>query len=308
MSVNPDLHRRTVTCLLGAIGGVLALPAIAEAVDAEGRVDRLPKMAGSGIASREIEVWLPPSFDHRKRYAVLYMHDGQMLFDPSRTWNGQAWEVNRAAIRLMASGKVREFIIVGIHNDPARRHAEFFPQAALDYLEPRALHDSFVERALGGRPAADDYLKFLVDVVKPEIDRRYPTAAEKDSTFIMGSSMGGLISLYALSEYPQVFGGAAALSPHWIGTHERNKEIPAALMAYLRRALPAPSSTRIYMDRGTAELDALYDLAQSNIDTLMSQLGYGSPGFISRVFDGAGHNEKAWAARVHEPLRFLLQP
>jgi len=62
------------------------------------------------------------------------------------------------------------------------------------------------------------------------------------------------------------------------------------------------------MDQGTAELDALYDLAQSNIDTLMSQLGYGSPGFISRVFDGAGHNEKAWAARVHEPLRFLPQP
>lgn len=307
MSVNPDLHRRSCIRLLAALGGAATLASIAESAEPDGWVDRLPEMAGGGVAPRTIEVWRPPGFNRSTRYAVLYMHDGQMLFDPRRTWNGQAWEVDRAATQLLASGGVRDFIIVGIHNDSTRRHAEFFPQAAIRYLEPRALRDSFVDRALGGRPAADDYLKFIVEVVKPEIDRRYPTATEKHSTFVMGSSMGGLISLYALGQYPEVFGGAAALSTHWIGTYERNKEIPEALMAYFRDALPPPGSTRIYMDRGTAELDALYDRAQSDVDMLMRQLGYESQDFVSRVFSGAGHNEKAWAARVHEPLRFLLR-
>jgi len=307
MSVNPDLHRRSCIRLLAALGGAATLASIAESAEPDGWVDRLPEMAGGGVAPRTIEVWRPPGFNRSTRYAVLYMHDGQMLFDPRRTWNGQAWEVDRAATQLLASGGVRDFIIVGIHNDSTRRHAEFFPQAAIRYLEPRALRDSFVDRALGGRPAADDYLKFIVEVVKPEIDRRYPTATEKHSTFVMGSNMGGLISLYALGQYPEVFGGAAALSTHWIGTYERNKEIPEALMAYFRDALPPPGSTRIYMDRGTAELDALYDRAQSDVDMLMRQLGYESQDFVSRVFSGAGHNEKAWAARVHEPLRFLLR-
>jgi len=306
-SVNPGLHRRSFIRLLAALGGTAPLSSIAESASSEGRVDRLPKMVGGGVVPRTIEVWRPAGFNPNTRYAVVYMHDGQMLFDPRRTWNGQAWEVDRAATQLLASGGIRNFIIVGIHNDSTRRHAEFFPQAALEYLKPQALRESFVDRALGGRPAADDYLKFIVEIVKPEIDRLYPTATEKHSTFIMGSSMGGLISLYALSRYPQVFGGAGALSTHWIGTHERNKEIPEALMAYFRDALPPPGSTRIYMDRGTAELDALYDLAQSDVDTLMHQLGYGSQDFVSLVFDGAGHNEKAWAARVQEPLRFLLR-
>jgi predicted alpha/beta superfamily hydrolase len=308
VSVNLYLHRRALTRLLVAVGGTLAIPAIAGPIESQGRIDRLSSIGGPGVAPREIEVWLPPTFDRDGRYAVVYMHDGQMLFDPNRTWNRQAWEIDRAATQLLASGEVRDFIIVGIHNDPARRHAEFFPQAALQYLGPGMIHDTFVERALGGRPASDDYLRFIVDVVKPEIDSRYPTAVEKHSTFIMGSSMGGLISLYAVGQYPQIFGGAAALSTHWIGTYERNNEIPAALVAYLRTALPPPSSTRIYMDRGTTELDALYDTAQSNVDELMHDLGYQSPNFVSRIVDGAGHNEKAWAARAREPLKFLLRP
>jgi enterochelin esterase-like enzyme len=118
--------------------------------------------------------------------------------------------------------------------------------------------------------------------------------------------MGGLISLYALTEHPQVFGGAACLSTHWIGYFERNAEVPAAALAYLRQHLPPPGRHRLYMDRGTAELDALYDQAQERVDALMREKGFGAPTFDTRVFEGAGHHERAWAERLHIPLLHLL--
>jgi hypothetical protein len=103
-----------------------------------------------------------------------------------------------------------------------------------------------------------------------------------------------------------VFGGAGCLSTHWIGGFERNAEIPAAGCAYLRRRLPAPGEHRLYMDRGTAELDALYDEAQAQVDALMRERGFGPPHFVTRVFEGEGHNERAWARRLEIPLRHLL--
>jgi hypothetical protein len=118
--------------------------------------------------------------------------------------------------------------------------------------------------------------------------------------------MGGLISAYAVCEYPQVFGGAACLSTHWIGIHERNEAMPSAALAYLRQKLPPPESLRLYMDRGTTELDALYDQAQPRIDVLMAEKGFKAPNFVTRVFEGTGHNEDAWAQRLHIPMSHLL--
>ncbi|MFM7396286.1 MAG: alpha/beta hydrolase [Gammaproteobacteria bacterium] len=313
MSVNPDLHRRKATLFIGGLAGLAAMGLPKSVVHAaetspasDGVIDRFSALSSQGLSPREIEVWRPPEFDPKQRYKVLYMHDGQMLFDPTRTWNRQAWEIDRTGSRLIEERLVQDFIVVGIANDPARRHAEFFPQAALNDLHPETLRASFTEKALGGRPAADDYLKFIVEVVKPLIDRSYPTLTSRDSTFIMGSSMGGLISLYAACEYPEIFGGAAALSTHWIGTYERNNEIPSALMSYLDRKLPAAGRTRLYMDRGTRELDALYDEAQARVDALMIKRGYTKPFFETLVFPDAGHNETSWAARVGRPIQFLL--
>lgn len=265
------------------------------------------RVAGShGIAPRQVQVWLPPGFDRNTRYAVLYMHDGQMLFGNEQTWNGQSWDIDRMLTALLEKGAIRDVIVVAIANDPNRRHAEFFPEAALELLNPPALREAFVTQALGQRPAAKAYLEFLVEVVKPEVDARYPTDPSRDGTFIMGSSMGGLISLYALCEYPHIFGGAAALSTHWIGSFERNEEIPRSLRGYLEQHLPPADSVRIYMDRGTEGLDALYEDAQREVDSLMQRKGFTAPRFQSRIYQGAGHDEKAWRQRSAEPLRFLL--
>ena len=314
--------QRWTRCLLAA-GSALMLSALAFAKSpvatsptsapplpqaAVGRIERLEAFPSRHVAARHVDVWLPPGYDPAKRYAVLYMHDGQMLFDPRTTWNRQAWQVESTAARLMAEGSVREFIIVGPWNAGPARHAEYFPQGFLPHLAPAKLKEAFVAKALQGQPRSDAYLKFLVEELKPAIDARYATLPDRDNTFLMGSSMGGLISVYALCEYPQVFGGAAALSTHWIGSFERNDNIPSAALAYLQDKLPPPARVRLYMDRGTTELDAQYDQAQPRIDALMAAKGFAAPGFVTRVFEGTGHNERAWSKRLDIPLRFLLAP
>lgn len=270
-----------------------------------GRIERLSNFASRHVAARPVEVWLPPGYDGQRPHAVLYMHDGQMLFDPATTWNRKAWRVDQVAAPLMASGVLRDFIVVGPWNGGRLRFAEYFPQAWLPALPP-AWQKALAERALQGPPQSDAYLRFLVEELKPAIDARYATRPDRDDCFVMGSSMGGLISAYALCEHPQVFGGAACISTHWIGGFERNEAVPAAALQYLRARLPPPSSVRLWMDRGSIELDALYDQAQAQVDALMAEKGFKPPRFVSKVHTGSGHNETDWSRNLHEPLRHLL--
>lgn len=271
-----------------------------------GRLERIADMPSRHVAPRHVDVWLPPGFNPDRSHALLLMHDGQMLYDARTTWNQQAWNVHRAAAPLIASGRVRPFIVAGVWNTGSTRFAEYFPQGFIEHVPEGPGRRVLLDRGIAGRPLADAYLRFVVEELKPALESRYGTAGGAAGTLIAGSSMGGLISLYALTEYPQVFGGAACLSTHWIGGFERNNEIPAAALAYLRRKLPPPGRHRLYMDRGTAELDALYDQAQAQVDALMRERGFAPPLFDTRVFTGAGHNETAWAERLHIPLLHLL--
>ena len=280
-------------------------PTAAMATVRHGRLERLPALASRHVDPRPVDVWLPPGYDGRRPHAVLYMHDGQMLFDPAITWNKQAWEVDRMAAPLLARGELRDFIVVAPWNSGALRFAEYFPQAWLAHLDT-TWRQALDKRALQGPPRGDAYLRFLAQELKPAIDARYATRREREHTFLAGSSMGGLISLYGLCEHPRVFGGAACLSTHWIGGFERNDVVPEAAIRYLREKLPPPDSVRLWMDRGDQELDALYDQAQARVDALMAAKGFRAPRFSSRVYAGTGHNERAWRDRLPEVLGFLL--
>ncbi len=303
--VQPPWRRR----LVGAAAVCLALAAAVQADElprvSSGTIVRLEAFPSKYVSPRNVDVWLPEGYGAGKRYDVLYMHDGQMLFDAGSSWNKQAWNVDTALATLIREGRVHDTIIVGIWNNAKLRHAEYFPEKFLPLI-PEPERSRFVREALGGTPLADRYLRFLVEELKPAIDARFATRPGPESTFLMGSSMGGLISVYAISEYPQVFGGAACLSTHWIGSFQANAVVPIAAFDYLQAHLPDPSRHRIYMDHGTTELDALYGVAQPVVDQIALDRGYGAENFRSRVFEGAGHNERAWAARVAEPLGFLL--
>jgi len=299
--------RRLLSAAL-ALAGVAAAGADASAPKVlAGRIERIGALPSRYVDPRPVDVWLPADFDGRRRYKVIYMHDGQALFDPGLSWNGVSWDVAGHVARLRAAGAIADTIVVGIWNNGAWRHAEYFPQKALAWL-PEGVRGPFVQTLLKGRPQADNYLRFIVEELRPEIERRYPVRAGRENTIVMGSSMGGIISLYALCEYPDVFGAAGCLSTHWIGTFEQNASIPLATFTYLRDHLPDPRTHRIYMDHGTQGLDALYGVHQGFADVLMRERGYGEGSYKSLVFPGATHQEADWARRLDTPLVFLAGP
>lgn len=257
------------------------------------------------VDDRNVDIWLPDGYTSDNKYAVLYMHDGQALYDASRMWNAKEWNVDATVDKLIREGKIKDVIVVGIFNNDKKRHIEYFPQKAIDYIaEPE--HKKVIDLMPGG-PLADNYLKFIIKELKPFIDKTYSTKANRENTFIAGSSMGGLISMYAICEYPNIFSGAACLSTHWIGTFDNNKEIPAAFNEYLKKHLPTANNHKIYFDCGTVGLDAYYPEYQKSVDEIFRQAGYDDNSFMSLVFKENDHNETYWSERLHIPLTFLLK-
>lgn len=280
-----------------------------------GTVQRLDKLPSAYLAPRLVDVWLPPGYSDQRKYAVVYMHDGQMLFDAGITWNKMEWRADEVAAALMAEGKVRPFIIVGVHNGGSNRSAEYFPQKPFESLpagrqaELLAMDRSANARLFAGKVNSDAYLRYLVKELKPYIDAHYSVHTDAANTVVMGSSMGGLISLYAISEYPEVFGSAACLSTHWPGKFTLDDNpIPDAFFSYMQKQLPDPASHRLYFDYGTATLDALYPPLQDKADAVLRSRGYGPGNWKTLKFEGAEHSEKAWAARLDVPWLFLLPP
>jgi len=145
-----------------------------------------------------------------------------------------------------------------------------------------------------------------VTELKPHIDSTFSTKKDQANTFIAGSSMGGLISFYAICEYPDVFGGAACMSSHWPGIMTANDNIPQAFNSYLKSHMPSPKVHKIYYDYGTETLDHLYKPYQELIDKTMKAGGYSSANWVTREFKGENHSERAWQRRLWIPLEFLL--
>lgn len=273
------------------------------------RIDTLGAVTSAYVDARRVDVWLPPGYrdDGTERYAVIYMHDGQNLFQPGMAFGGEEWGIDETLSRLIAEKTVSGVIVVGIWNTPKRR-LEYQPATFWQYLAEDSLKRK-LEAEHGGTPLADGYLKFIVTELKPLIDQRYRTLPDRDHTFLMGSSMGGLISIYALAEYPEVFGGAACLSTHWpVSISFSDLRIGQAMCRYLEEALPTPGVHKIYFDYGTETLDARYEPFQQQVDAVMHRRGYTpEKNWITRKFEGAPHNEKAWRERAEIPLKFLLR-
>lgn len=279
-----------------------------------GKVERLRHFQSNFITPRHIDIWLPPGYPDSGKYDVLYMHDGQMLFDSANTWNKQAWEVEEVAAQLMQADMVKSFIVVGIWNGGQTRHADYFPQKPFELLLKQTERDTISSQLQNlGRSAAafkvqsDNYLKFIVNELKPKIDKSYSVYTTPEHTFIAGSSMGGLISLYAVCEYPDVFGGAACLSTHWPGTFTvQNNPFPLAMQLYLEMQIPDPANHRVYFDYGNQTLDALYPPLQKNVDEVMRKMKYNQTNWLTYFDEGADHSERAWHKRLHVPLIFLF--
>ncbi|WP_417458900.1 alpha/beta hydrolase [Kordiimonas sp.] len=270
-----------------------------------GRVEVITGFRSDEIGPRTVHIWLPHGYDEHKAYSVIYMHDGQMLFDANGTWNNQEWGVDELVTELMQNGRIEDLMVVGVFNAGQLRHKEYFPEKAY-YLLPREKQESLYGFE-SDQLMADEYLRFLVKELKPYIDRNYATRPDAAHTAVMGSSMGGLISLYAISEYPDVFGSAAALSTHWPGVEPDEMDgVPEAFLAYLNKKLPDPRNHKIYFDHGDQTLDAHYPPLQKKVDALMVEKGFTAENWTTVVAPGAAHDEKAWRDRLPGALTFLF--
>lgn len=280
-----------------------------------GKIIRYSDIPSQFIPTRNVDVWLPKGYTSSKKYAVLYMHDGQMLFDSSLTWNRQEWGVDETLQSLMDQQKIQEAIVVGIWNAGSRRHAEYFPQAPFASLTKDQQDKIYTSYRGNGQSifsgiaiASDLYLKFIVQELKPFIDKNFSTLPQKAHTFIAGSSMGGLISLYAICEYPEVFGGAACLSTHWPGLMKmEDNPVPAAFFSYMQQQLPDPASHLLYFDHGTETLDSMYAHLQEQADQVLKGKGFTSQHWISLSWPGQDHSERSWRSRLAIPMEFLLR-
>lgn len=288
---------------------------------AGGRFERLDADASRHVAARRVDVWLPPGYDQAnlRRHPVLYMHDGQNLFDPVSSTAGQPWAVGFHVAREMLAGRMRPAIVVGIWST-RHRYAEYAPAAAFGRMSAKVRSLAVKGGSLDGeefQPLSDHYLRFLVEELKPAVDARYRTSTRPEDTAIAGSSMGGLISLYALASHPEVFGAAACLSTHWPVTvtpsllrspgDPRLGVMAAAFRDWLAENLPPAGRHRLYFDHGDQNLDALYAPHQQAVDRLLASLGYRQGmDVLSMAFEAADHNEPAWRSRLGPALRWML--
>ena len=225
---------------------------------------------------RDIIVWLPPSYyqDRRKRYPVLYMHDGQNLMDPSTAFLGVDWRVNSAAARLIEKKRIRELLIVGIYNTQDRE-----------------------EEYTSSIPGLN-YANFVIHDVKPLIDRTYRTKPDADHTGVMGSSLGGLISFLFAWWHPDVFGKAGCMSNSFFWDDYSAVKV-------VDRYEGPKKHIRLYLDVGSKEV--FLRSGYERMVPLLRRKGFRKGVDLQyHIAKGGSHDEKSWGERVWRPLTFLF--
>ncbi len=238
--------------------------------------------------TRRLRVWLPPDYDgwRMTRYPVLYLNDGQNLFDPATAFAGVHWQVGETAARLIAEQRIRPLIIVGIDNTKSRAR-EYIPYKSKD---PRVLNAK-----------GKCYPEFLQREVMPLIEERYPVSKGPENTGLGGSSLGGLIALYVQLAAPGVFGRLLIESPSLYVAKRK-------VLIESRRFRRWPERTYLAMgthETGNAEKDAKIVEDVRELESILREAGLGEQRLKVRIDEGAAHSESAWAARFPEALEFL---
>jgi predicted alpha/beta superfamily hydrolase len=252
------------------------------------RIRLHPRFASRYLSTpRDIVVYVPPGYDSSGApCSVLYLQDGQNLFDPATAFGGQDWRADVTSDDLILRGVIEPLIVVGIYNTGVRRISEYTPTK-----DPR--------RRKGGK--GDRYARMITQELKPFIDREYRTRRSAAHTGVGGSSLGGLVSLETGLLYPRVFGRLAILSPSvWWD----NRSILDIVRAY-----KFEPRARIWLDSGTNE----GDVPQAGIadlrllcDALTEKGWREGVDLCCTVVPGAGHNEQAWGARFGHVLQYLF--
>lgn len=303
-----------------ALGQPITPPTMLSRPNHPGQHVALTLSTPSPLEPRSIRVWTPAGFDPQRPYQVLMAHDGQNLFDPGFSYGGVPWGLDHTLQRLLTAGRIGQVVVIGVPNS-SKRFEEYAPEDPLRALSPEWWRLAYGARsgalAAGEFPGlANRYLAYLFERVLPESLRALSLHMPEAGVSLMGSSMGGLISLYGLCKYPSLVRQAACLSTHWPMTvntslltdpGQASVAVAQSYRDWLESHLPQAGRHRIYMDHGTLNLDSLYAPHQQQVDAIFKRKGYrASQDWSTRVFEGTDHNETAWAARLEIPMEFLF--
>jgi predicted alpha/beta superfamily hydrolase len=238
--------------------------------------------------TRLLRVWLPPDYDGSGavRYPILYLNDGQNLFEAATAFAGIHWQVGETSARLIGERKIPPLIIVGIDNTK-RRIQEYIPYKSKD---PRVAN-----------PRGRCYPEFLQREVMPLIEDRYMVRKGPENTGLGGSSLGGLITLYTQFAMPGVFGRLLVESPSLFVANKKILEEGSRFRGWPQR-MYVGMGTR---ETGNAEKDAKIVDGARELESMVRACGLGEDRLKVRIDEGASHNEGAWAARFPEALEFL---
>ncbi|WP_188407085.1 alpha/beta hydrolase [Psychroflexus salis] len=289
---------------------------VKNAVVSSGKLFRIENFESDFVSRRNIDVWLPENYSDTIAYATLYMHDGQMLFDSTTTWNKQEWKVDETISRLMKEGKIKPTIVVGIWSVTEDRHTDYFPQKPWEKLsdstrqavikENQEKSESLFRKEVN----SDSYVAFVTTEVLPLVQKNFNVSQNMKDRAVAGSSMGGLISWYIILEKPNLFSTAICMSTHWPGAKPiKNNPIPEAFFSYIEEKLPtAPNNHKFYFDFGTETLDELYPPFEDKVNKVFASKNYKKSSFRNLKFNGTDHSEQSWNQRLHVPLEFALYP
>ena len=281
-----------------------------------GTIDSL-SIPSKWVGERTVSIWLPPNYPQDAPYAVVIMHDGQNIFDARfSAYSHAEWKADEAAMSGMQNGDLPPTILVGIWSKPDTRHGDYFPQSPFETLDSLTQKSIFSCLRSNGAPyfpiqhiQSDAYLDFIEFELLPHVHNHYQCSDQVSQHIIGGSSMGGLISWYALSERPHLFGGAFCLSTHWTGVMDfEGNPIPGTFLTYLKTHIPDPKNHKLYFDYGTESIDAWYEKYQLPVDVMMTESGFNQHHYRSLKFEGHTHSETDWAKRLPHALSFLLKP
>ena len=239
---------------------------------------------------RHVEIWLPPGYDSAAstRYPVLYMHDGQNLFDPRIANTGVDWGVDEAVVRLSQRGAIPPVIVVGVWST-AERGTEYSPWHR-----------------------ANAYARFLIEELMPRVNAEFRTLTGPANTAVMGSSMGGLLSFYLVTHHPDVFGACGCESTHFplseaVVARVEHPDTTPYIVRDIEHGLTAPRGTRYRFDYGSLGLDSTYGPTHEIVRAWLLRQGFvEGRDFVIRRYEGATHNEASWRARLEDPLLFLF--
>ncbi len=252
--------------------------AAAPASHITGTIQRLPQMHSRFLElDRDVIVWFPPGYDEQtgRRYPVLYMHDGRQVFDPATSTWGKDWQVDEHAQHMILNGEIEPVIVVAVDCTDARME---------EYAPSRK----------GG-----DYLRFLMEELKPFVDARWRTIPER--SYIAGASMGGLISFYAAWTHPEVYKGAACLSPAFVSPFDT---LAFRMVEESKDALP---DIRLFLSCGGAgELEGRLLTGTLKMAELLKDVHFPGQQMSVRIESWAEHNEEAWERMTPHWLRFLF--